>query len=69
MKFSREHLGVPIHLDCFHRQAVVQRRSMMASDFLLNVVLGIGKQYYSRDPEVSHNFTALTLLSFRHETE
>ena len=26
-------------------------------------------QHYSRDPEVSYNFRALTFLRFRHETE
>ena len=37
--------------------------------FLVNVVLGIHKQHYSRDPEVSYNFVVLTVLSFRRETE
>ena len=64
MKFSRDHLCVCVHLDCF------RGHEYFNEDYgLCNVVQGIGKQHYSRDPEVSYNFIALTVLSFRHETE
>ena len=40
------------------------QRRLWFQIFLFNIVLAISKQHYSRDPKVSYNFIALTVLSF-----
>ena len=76
MKFSRDHPGVRIHLDCFRRHAQFKEdygfrffSSMLYYQDINILVLGIRKQHYSRNPEVSYNFITLTVLNFRLETE
>ena len=69
MKFSRDHPVVRVYLDCMLPLACVVQRRLWFQIFIFTVVLGIRKQHYSRDPEVSYNFIALSAPSFRHETE